>query len=59
MTSTTSSAFQLLLRAALSYSLEQWGTLTLQVMNNTYDLTAQQGNRYSELFGSLQYAVSF
>jgi len=59
MTSTTSSTFQLLLRAALSYSLEQWGTLTLQVMNNTYDLTAQQGNRYSELFGSLQYAVSF
>jgi len=59
MTSTTSSTFQLLLRAALSYSLEQWGTLTLQVMNNTFDLTAQQGNRYSELFGSLQYAVSF
>jgi hypothetical protein len=59
MTSTTRSTFQLLLRAALSYSLEQWGSLTFQLMNNIFDLTAQQGNRYSELFGSLQYAVSF
>lgn len=59
MTSTTSSTFQLLLRAALSYSLERYGSLTLQVMNNTFDLTARQGNRYSELFGSVQYSVGF
>lgn len=58
-TSTTRTTLQLLLRAALTYSLGDWGSLTLQLMNNTFDLTAQQGNRYSELFGSLQYAVSF
>lgn len=59
LTSTTRTTLQLLLRAALTYSLEQWGSLTLQLMNNTFDLTAQQGNRYSELFGSLQYSVNF
>lgn len=59
LSSTTRTTLQLLLRAALTYSLEQWGSLTLQLMNNTFDLTAQQGNRYSELFGSLQYSVNF
>lgn len=59
LTSTLRTTLQLLLRASLTYSLEQWGSLTLQLMNNTFDLTAQQGNRYSELFGSLQYSVSF
>ncbi|MCX7929422.1 MAG: hypothetical protein N2663_01700 [Chlorobi bacterium] len=58
-TSTARTTLQLLLRAAVTYSLSEWGSLTLQLMNNTFDLTAQQGNRYSELFGSLQYAVSF
>ncbi len=58
-TSTTQTSFQLLFRGSLTYSLEQWGSITLQLMNNTFDLTRAQGNRYSELFGSLQYSVSF
>lgn len=59
LSSTIRTSLQLLLRVALTYSFEQWGSLTLQLMNNTFDLTAQQGNRYSELFGSLQYSVNF
>jgi hypothetical protein len=57
--STTTTTFQLLLRGAVTYSLERWGSITVQLMNNTFDLTGRQGNRYSELFGSLQYSVSF
>jgi len=58
-TSSTATTFQLLLRGSVSYSLERWGSITAQLMHNTFDLTRRQGNRYSELFGSLQYSVSF
>jgi len=59
VTNSTVTTLQLLFRAALTYTFEQWGSLTLQLMNNTFDLTGQQGNRYTELFGSLQYALNF
>ncbi|MCS6966469.1 MAG: hypothetical protein NZ473_06855 [Candidatus Kapabacteria bacterium] len=59
MTSAALTAFQLSLRSGLTYSLEEWGSFTLYLTSNTYDLTARHGNRYTELFGSLQYSVNF
>ncbi|MEN3027494.1 MAG: hypothetical protein ABDH31_07325 [Chlorobiota bacterium] len=59
MTGTAVTAFQLSLRGGLTYSLGDWGSFTLHLTNNTYDLTARHGNRYTELFGSLQYSVNF
>jgi hypothetical protein len=59
LTSAQRTTAQVLLRAALTYTPGNYGSFTLQVMNNTFDLTRQQGNTYSELFASLQYSVGF
>ncbi len=59
LTSAQRTTAQLLLRAALTYTPGNYGSFTLQVMNNTFDLTRQQGNTYSELFASVQYSVGF
>ncbi|MCS6999817.1 MAG: hypothetical protein NZ481_02915 [Candidatus Kapabacteria bacterium] len=55
-TTATRTTLQLFFRGTLSYSLEQWGTLTFQLMNNAFDMTTD--NRYTELFASLQYTVN-
>lgn len=49
----------LLLRFSLSYSLRKWGTLTFYVMTNHQNLISSNNVRYSELFGGLQYLISF
>jgi hypothetical protein len=59
LTSAQRTTAQVLLRAALTYTPGNYGSFMLQVMNNTFDLTRQQGNTYSELFASLQYSVGF
>lgn len=59
ITAAQATTIQLLLRAALTYTLEKAGSFTVQIMNNSFDLTQQQGRAYNELFGSVQYSVSF
>jgi len=59
LTSAQRTTAQVLLRAALTYTPGNYGSFTLQVMNNTFDVTRQQGNTYSELFASVQYSVGF
>lgn len=51
--------FQTLFQIFLSYSLDDYGTLSFNLTNNNYRASAPYAPSYTELNGSFQYSISF
>ncbi|MBX7154894.1 MAG: hypothetical protein K1X91_08000 [Bacteriodetes bacterium] len=58
--SSANNSTQFMGRFSATFDLKAWGSFTAQIMNNNYNFdTVSKQPSYSELQGSLQYAVSF